>query len=176
MVAEKFVVDLNKPLVFQVGYLGEAYEEWVHQPIMSKESPRFFHSSFLEFFTRTVWWVVPIVWVPVASYFIYNSFRLGLPIPQITLFVLLGIFVWTLVEYLLHRFLFHVQTKSYWGNTFHFLFHGCHHKHPMDSLRLVLPPTAAVLFASPVFLFLHNNAFPYNILRICVIIFYIIFL
>jgi hypothetical protein len=32
----------------QVGHLGEDYEEWVHQPIMRKESPRFFHSSFLE--------------------------------------------------------------------------------------------------------------------------------
>ncbi|MCI08746.1 fatty acid 2-hydroxylase-like protein, partial [Trifolium medium] len=31
MVAQNFIVDLNKPLVFQVGHLGEAYEEWVHQ-------------------------------------------------------------------------------------------------------------------------------------------------
>jgi len=32
----------------QVGHLGEDYEEWVHQPIIGKESPRFFHSSFFE--------------------------------------------------------------------------------------------------------------------------------
>ena len=27
----------------------------------------------------------------------------------------------------------------------HFLLHGCHHKHPMDPLRLVFPPAAAAL-------------------------------
>lgn len=147
MVANKFVVDLNKPLVCQVGHLGEDYDKWVHQPIMGKEGPRFFHSNILEVFTRTAWWVIPIIWIPIASCFIYSSFRLGLPVPHLPLLVLLGIFVWTLTEYLLHRFLFHVQTKSYWGNTMHYLLHGCHHKHPMDSLRLVFPPAGAALIA-----------------------------
>ncbi|KAI8568530.1 hypothetical protein RHMOL_Rhmol02G0208000 [Rhododendron molle] len=48
MVAQGFRVDLNKPLVFQVGHLGEDYQEWVHQPIASKEGPRFFESNFWE--------------------------------------------------------------------------------------------------------------------------------
>jgi dihydroceramide fatty acyl 2-hydroxylase len=48
MVAQEFTVDLNKALVFQVGHLGEAYQEWVHQPIVSKEGPRFFESDFWE--------------------------------------------------------------------------------------------------------------------------------
>jgi len=113
MVAEKYVVDLNKPLVSQVGHLGEAYDDWVHQPIVSKEGPRFFESNILEFFTRTVWWVIPIVWVPVASWFISNSVRMGLACPRVALLVVIGIFVWTFAEYMLHRFLFHVKTKSY---------------------------------------------------------------
>ncbi|KAH0885891.1 hypothetical protein HID58_061987, partial [Brassica napus] len=48
MVAQGFTVDLDKPLAFQVGHLGEAYDEWVHQPIVTKEGPRFFHSDFWE--------------------------------------------------------------------------------------------------------------------------------
>lgn len=32
----------------QVGHLGEGYQEWVHQPIVQKESPRFFANNFLE--------------------------------------------------------------------------------------------------------------------------------
>ncbi|KAG5040660.1 hypothetical protein JHK85_013136 [Glycine max] len=150
MVAQKFVVDLNKPLVFQVGYLGEAYDDWVHDPIVSKEGPRFFQSGFLELFTRTAWWVIPTVWVPVASWFISNSVKSGLPSLDVALLVFLGIFVWTLAEYTLHRFLFHVKTKSYWGNTLHYLLHGCHHKHPMDSYRLVFPPVAAAILALPI--------------------------
>ncbi|KAE9600863.1 putative fatty acid hydroxylase [Lupinus albus] len=132
-------------MVLQVGHLGEAYDEWVHQPIISKESPRLFESNFLEFFTRTVWWVIPIVWVPVAIWSISNSIRMGLTCPQVTKFVVIGIFVWTFLEYMLHRFLFHVKTKSYWGNTLHYLLHGCHHKHPMDGFRLVFPPAGGVI-------------------------------
>ncbi|KAK8704623.1 hypothetical protein V6N13_048242 [Hibiscus sabdariffa] len=145
MVAQKFTVDLNKPLVFQVGHLGESYQEWVHQPIVSKEGPRFFESDFWEFLTLTVWWAIPTIWLPVVCWCISMSVRMGHTFPQIALMVAFGIFAWTLVEYILHRFLFHIETKSYWGNTIHYLLHGCHHKHPMDGLRLVFPPAAAAI-------------------------------
>ncbi|KEH37077.1 fatty acid 2-hydroxylase-like protein [Medicago truncatula] len=149
MVAQNFVVDLDKPLVFQVGHLGEAYEEWVHQPIVSKEGPRFFQNEVLESLTLTVWWAIPVIWLPVVCWFVYNSIQMGLSCPHIALMVVLGIFVWTLLEYTLHRFLFHIKTKTYWGNTIHYLLHGCHHKHPMDGLRLVFPPTATAILLFP---------------------------
>src|ERR1044072_6043459 len=66
-----------------------------------------------QLFTRTAWWVIPIVWVPVASWFISTSVKAELPCPRVALLVLLGIFLWTLAEYSLHRFLFHVKPKSY---------------------------------------------------------------
>lgn len=34
--------------VCQVGYLGADYDQWVHDPIISRESPRFFESDFHE--------------------------------------------------------------------------------------------------------------------------------
>ncbi|CAN6834689.1 unnamed protein product [Brassica oleracea] len=149
MVAQGFTVDLNKPLVFQVGHLGEEYEEWVHQPIVSKEGPRFFKSDFWEFLTLTRWWVVPVIWLPVSLWCISMSVRMGLSLAEIVPLIALGIFIWTFIEYTLHRFLFHIKTKSYWGNTAHYLLHGCHHKHPMDHLRLVFPPTATLILCFP---------------------------
>ncbi|KAK7331300.1 hypothetical protein VNO77_25522 [Canavalia gladiata] len=149
MVAQNFVVDLDKPLVFQVGHLGEAYEEWVHQPIVSKEGPRFFENDFIEFLTCTVWWAIPVIWLPVVCWSVYNSIQMGLSCPHVALLVVLGIFIWTLIEYTLHRFLFHIKTKTYWGNTMHYLLHGCHHKHPMDGLRLVFPPAATAILLIP---------------------------
>ncbi|RZB90332.1 Dihydroceramide fatty acyl 2-hydroxylase FAH1, partial [Glycine soja] len=149
MVVQNFVVDLNKALVFQVGHLGGAYEEWVHQPIVSNEGPRFFENEILEFLTRTVWWAIPVIWLPVVCWFIHNSVQMGLSCPHLALLVVLGIFVWTLLEYSLHRFLFHIKTKTYWGNTLHYLLHGCHHKHPMDGLRLVFPPAATAILLMP---------------------------
>ena len=73
-----------------------------------------------QFLTRTPWYVIPIVWVPVASWFISNSVKMGTPSPTVALLVLLGIFFWTLAEYLLHRFLFHVRTTSYWFESLFF--------------------------------------------------------
>ncbi|GLT53707.1 hypothetical protein SLA2020_269600 [Shorea laevis] len=149
MVAQEFTVDLDKALVFQVGHLGLDYQEWVHQPIVSKETPRFFESDFWEFLTRTVWWAVPVIWLPVVCWSISMSIQMGHTLPQIALMVVFGILLWTLIEYTLHRFLFHIKTKSYWGNTAHYLLHGCHHKHPMDGLRLVFPPAATAILCFP---------------------------
>ncbi|CAD5320373.1 unnamed protein product [Arabidopsis thaliana] len=149
MVAQGFTVDLKKPLVFQVGHLGEDYEEWVHQPIATKEGPRFFQSDFWEFLTLTVWWAVPVIWLPVVVWCISRSVSMGCSLPEIVPIVVMGIFIWTFFEYVLHRFVFHIKTKSYWGNTAHYLIHGCHHKHPMDHLRLVFPPTATAILCFP---------------------------
>lgn len=64
--------------------------------------------------TRTAWWVIPLVWLPVASWLVSVSLRMGLTLPQAALAVVGGIFIWTLMEYVLHRFLFHMKTISYW--------------------------------------------------------------
>lgn len=75
-----------------------------------KPSP--FHLS--QFLTRTEWWVIPLIWLPVVSWFITKSIRMGHTLPQVAVMVLFGIFIWTLLEYTLHRFLFHIKTRSYW--------------------------------------------------------------
>ncbi|XP_021888506.1 LOW QUALITY PROTEIN: dihydroceramide fatty acyl 2-hydroxylase FAH1-like [Carica papaya] len=148
MVAKGFTVDLNKPLVFQVGHLGEDYEEWVHQPIVSKEGPRFFESDFWEFLTRTVWWAIPVIWLPVVVWFISMSVKMGHTVPDIVFHSGLRHICVTLMEYS-YIVSFSYQTKSYWGNTMHYLLHGCHHKHPMDGLRLVFPPAATAVLLVP---------------------------
>ncbi|CAN1290283.1 Dihydroceramide fatty acyl 2-hydroxylase FAH1 [Linum perenne] len=162
MMAKGFVVDLDKPLVFQVGHLGEAYDEWVHQPIVSREGPRFFANDVMEALTRTVWWAIPAIWLPVVCWFTLMSARMGLALTEVASLVLFGVFIWTLLEYTLHRFLFHIKTKSYWGNTAHYLLHGCHHKHPMDGLRLVFPPAATAILCVPVFLE-HGEAYGHTL-------------
>ncbi|RRT39924.1 hypothetical protein B296_00030033, partial [Ensete ventricosum] len=129
----------------KVGHLGEEYQDWVHQPIVSKEIPRLFANDILELLTRTVWWAVPVIWLPVVCCCLIMSIRMGISLLQLASMVLLGVFLWTFVEYTVHRFIFHINTKSYWGNTVHYLVHGCHHKYPMDGLRLVYPPAAAAI-------------------------------
>ena len=50
---EKVTLLLMKMIFFlfvsdQVGHLGEEYQEWIHQPIVCVEGPRFFQSDFWE--------------------------------------------------------------------------------------------------------------------------------
>ena len=63
-----FEVDMSKPLVFQVGHLGERYDAWVHKAVVSKEGPRLFKSDFMESLTNTYWWMIPTIWLPVVLY------------------------------------------------------------------------------------------------------------
>uniref|UniRef100_A0A663DU69 Fatty acid 2-hydroxylase n=1 Tax=Aquila chrysaetos chrysaetos TaxID=223781 RepID=A0A663DU69_AQUCH len=157
------LVDWQKPLLWQVGYLGEKYDEWVHQPV---DRPiRLFHSDFLESLSKTAWYVVFMVWAPVVLYLswvsytslaqgntrLFSSFTTEYSIPvhkyYFPFIFLLGMFLWSLLEYLIHRFVFHMKppASNYYLITLHFLLHGQHHKSPFDSSRLVFPPVPASL-------------------------------
>jgi len=51
-----------------------------------------------------------------------------------------GWLVFTLMEYLLHRFLFHASAHTPDQKFRSFMVHGYHHEFPNDKLRLVAPP------------------------------------
>ena len=106
-------LDLKKPLLMQVwngGFSKDFYLEQVHRPrhYPGGESAPLF-GNFLEPLSKTPWYVVPIVWLPWVAYGSYLAAQ-GLPSTfQFAAYWLLGLFLWTLVEYGLHRGLFHVD-------------------------------------------------------------------
>ena len=88
-----------------------------------------------------------IIWGPCACYFFYRGIQKAeVTFVGVMAFSLLGLIVWTLTEYLLHRFMFHFSGKSKFSKRFVFLFHGLHHDDPDDPTRLVMPPVPALLF------------------------------
>ncbi len=120
--------------------------------ISHDEQPiRLFKSDFLEFFTHVHPVVVLIIWLPVAAYFLLaevarmdtGSSWLYLPVA-----FLLGIFVLTLTEYLMHRFVFHYHPQSPAAQKIFFMFHGVHHAQPQCKTRLVMPPAASIPMAA----------------------------
>ena len=161
-------LDLNRPLFPQIWYGGfskEFYLQQVHRPRHYRggdSAPLF--GNFLEPLTKTAWWVVPMVWLPPVLYGSWYGF-MGLS----TAFEgfgywFLGLFLWTLVEYILHRGLFHVDhylPDNRVGITAHFLLHGIHHYLPMDKYRLVMPPTLFIVLATPFYRLAHT-VFAYN--------------
>jgi 4-hydroxysphinganine ceramide fatty acyl 2-hydroxylase len=112
------------------------------------ETVRMFESDFMEFFSR-VHPVTPLVlYVPVICYMLYNSvWQRQLSIVAVTALFLLGILLWTLTEYLIHRYVFHYEPKSRWGKRLHYVIHGVHHDYPNDARRLVMPPVVSIPLA-----------------------------
>jgi sterol desaturase/sphingolipid hydroxylase (fatty acid hydroxylase superfamily) len=113
------------------------------------ETVRMFKNDFLESLSRVHPSVPLIIFVPVILYMLYLSifsFKLGgLSILGLMVF---GVFIWTITEYLLHRFIFHWELKSKLGARIHFIFHGVHHDYPSDSRRLVMPPSVSIPLAT----------------------------
>ena len=113
------------------------------------ESIRLFKNDFLNALTK-VHPVTPLViFLPAISYWLYlsgNTYHLTV---TMTLSLMaFGLFFWTLFEYSLHRFVFHLNFKAKWLKTIHFLFHGIHHDYPSDSRRLVMPPSVSIPLAA----------------------------
>ena len=129
---------------------------WVEAPMPGH--PRFFKNDFAEACTKTPWWVVPLLWIPVILY----SLQYGAStLPDSTSFIVLvalGVILWQGLEYSLHRFVFHLHPTSPTGIFLHFLVHGCHHKYPMDIERLVFPPLPASWIVTLVFTLIHSVA------------------
>ncbi|KAK0706661.1 inositolphosphorylceramide-B C-26 hydroxylase [Lasiosphaeria miniovina] len=155
-------LDLNRPLLLQVwfgGFSKEFYLDQVHRPRHYKggqSAPIF--GNFLEPLSMTPWWVVPLVWLPPVSYGLYLASEGFNNLYEEAGWFLFGLSVWTLVEYVLHRFLFHLDyylPDNRVGITLHFLLHGVHHYLPMDKYRLVMPPTLFFVLAFPFWKLVH---------------------
>jgi sterol desaturase/sphingolipid hydroxylase (fatty acid hydroxylase superfamily) len=122
-----------------------------HPEINNSDEPiRLFKSDFLEFFTHISPITIVVIWLPIA---IYSMVR-GILLKPATVgwwflptAYLIGLFLWTLAEYLLHRFLFHYHAKTPAQERVFFLFHGVHHAQPREKSRLVMPPVVSAPMA-----------------------------
>lgn len=147
-------LDLSKPLLPQMitsNFSKEFYLEEVHRPRHYGKGSAQLFGNFLEPLSLTPWWVVPLVWLPCNFAFFYVGFKNQDAVTALSLWVM-GLFVWTFVEYCLHRFVFHLDHYLPDHPTFltlHFLLHGVHHYLPMDRYRLVLPPALFIILAYP---------------------------
>jgi sterol desaturase/sphingolipid hydroxylase (fatty acid hydroxylase superfamily) len=144
------------------------------------ETVRMFKSDFVEKFSHIHPALPHIVFIPVVAAMLYWSYRLEVPAGRAALLFLGGLAIWTLTEYLVHRFVFHVDDATMEEVTrivasvepgqpvfpalktlkqrHYFIAHGVHHDFPNDSKRLVMPPVISVPLAV-VFYFLFRWIF-----------------
>jgi 4-hydroxysphinganine ceramide fatty acyl 2-hydroxylase len=135
----KYDIDLKKGILWQVftKLNLKDYIDFIHDPKHMINPPEaiLFETPILEIFTKTPFWVILILWIPVIFYNLYLSLGFGFTIPTLILCYLFGIFIWTFIEYMLHRFFFHIDDglpDNRYVIMLHFLFHGIHHAFPMD--------------------------------------------
>jgi sterol desaturase/sphingolipid hydroxylase (fatty acid hydroxylase superfamily) len=100
--------------------------------------------------------------VPVIAWFATLAF-LETAWPAVLAGLVGGALLWTLVEYLVHRLVFHYQPRSAWGKWLGYLLHGAHHDYPCDSTRLVTPLSASIPVAVVFFLLFRLLLAPYHL-------------
>ncbi|XP_012221948.1 uncharacterized protein Fa2h [Linepithema humile] len=162
------LINWDAPILRQVGLIGGRYWEWVNLPV--NRPIRFFQSDILEMLSMTPWYILPIVWIPIIIYFLHTGYVLNtstnivIALQRISSSFVLGILIWTVMEYFVHRKVFHLKPphNSRLLITLHFLFHGNHHKAPLDQRRLVFPPTFSVFVATIVWQ-IYKAIFPLTI-------------
>jgi dihydroceramide fatty acyl 2-hydroxylase len=116
------------------------------------KSIRIFQNPFLERLSHVHPITPLILWGPPAIWLIWRSFFVHeLNFFQVAGIGFLALVSWTLVEYSMHRFLFHLEGDGPLSRRIHFLIHGIHHTDPQDPTRLVMPPTASIAFALVLF-------------------------
>lgn len=116
---------------------------------MSKKhstSIRIFKNPILEACTHVHPIVPLVVWAPFIAYLYLQTMKMGtfVAVDYLVWFVV-GMLVWTLTEYVLHRYVFHFPANNKLTKRFVFLFHGLHHDDPQDPTRLVMPPVPAII-------------------------------
>ena len=105
-------LDLSRPLFLQVwngGFDKDFYLDQVHRPRHYRggdSAPLF--GNFLEPLSKTPWWIVPLFWVPPSLYGTAVGVA-GLGALPAAGYWLFGLFFWTIIEYVLHRCLFHLD-------------------------------------------------------------------
>ena len=127
----------------------------------SQSSVRMFKSDFFEVLSKVHYLVPVIIFLPVILFCAYWSlFNIGTSVLNFIGYFLLGLFVWTLTEYVMHRFVFHYAPPDKpWAQRLHFIFHGVHHDYPSDAKRLVMPPSVSIPLATG-FFFLFKYILP----------------
>src|SRR5438552_6415484 len=112
------------------------------------ESVRMFKSDFMEFFSHVHPATPFVLYLPVVAWMIYAAFaRSRLSILAVAALFVAGVLIWTLLEYIIHRWVFHYDPTTSLGKKLHFIVHGVHHDYPNDARRLVMPPAVSIPLA-----------------------------
>ncbi len=113
-------------------------------PGVKQVSPRMFETDLFERFSRAHPLTPAVLYLPLVGLSIWQSVHRHTPATHIVLGVFGGYLFWTLTEYWMHRYVFHLPVIGPKTERAAFLIHGVHHDYPYDETRLVMPAGASL--------------------------------
>ena len=118
-----------------------------YKPV-NKGTTQLFENPVLEGLTRTnFWFPVSLYYSLAVAVLIYGFATETFTFLTIVVAFIGGLLSFSLVEYLIHRFLFHFRAKNDRQKKLLYTMHGVHHEFPRDKDRLVMPPVVSILLA-----------------------------
>ncbi len=128
-----------------------------------KGTKKLFANSILERLSRTH------VGIPISMFFLtslgllfYALFYSSLRINSIISILFIGLLSFTLIEYIVHRFIFHMPTNSKEKEKIQYTIHGIHHEYPKDKDRLAMPPLMSGAICAILFFILRLSMGSYS--------------
>jgi sterol desaturase/sphingolipid hydroxylase (fatty acid hydroxylase superfamily) len=134
--------------------------------IKSTGTKNLFENPLLEKLTRSHFSIPLSILAVISTYLAYLAIgKFDIDLTLFAVLFVLGFFSWTLGEYFIHRFVFHMDDDKKWKRLITYTFHGIHHEYPKDKDRIVMPPAGAILISSLIFgafwLIMQNYAFAF---------------
>ncbi len=115
-----------------------------------------FKNPVLEKLTRTH------IAVPISIFVIFSVSLIGyaftyssLPAYLIGILFVSGFLIFTLIEYIVHRYVFHMEPDTEIKEKIQYNFHGVHHEYPKDKGRLAMPPIISIILAATLLYVFH---------------------
>jgi len=111
-----------------------------------------FDNPILESLTRTHISVPLVIFGGISSWLVYvGIITTNLAVWQIALAFIIGLLMFTWVEYNAHRYIFHMEPDTPTKASIQYKFHGVHHEYPKDKARLAMPPLVSIVITAVLF-------------------------
>jgi sterol desaturase/sphingolipid hydroxylase (fatty acid hydroxylase superfamily) len=115
----------------------------------NKGSKQLFKNPILEKLSRTH------ISVPLTIFFVYSAALLYWNVTHTSLsagttigMFFLGFVTFTWIEYMVHRYVFHMGTFTALREKIQYTVHGVHHEFPKDKSRLAMPPLLSITIST----------------------------
>ncbi|SHO63943.1 sterol desaturase family protein [Algoriphagus zhangzhouensis] len=111
-------------------------------------SAQMFQNPILEKISRTHISIPITMFLVLSAISFYYALGTSINLGMGLLVLFIGYIAFTLVEYLMHKYFFHMEPNTPIKDKLQYTVHGVHHDYPKDKDRLAMPPFVSAAYAA----------------------------